>query len=153
MARYHEVPNHMKITSEMIEPAFQSIVVRLWVQAEHMKKTYGIDSMEYADALENLWQATERMTSLAGLCIDTPHAVTASMNHQRSIHKFIQSEIGINSYNDESFPFRHNTNISEESIVIDEARRELLKDVPASAEQLAMAAKSIQYMNSFNQTR
>lgn len=122
MARYHDVPDDIKIQSEMIEPAFGSIIGRLFAQAKYMKQTQGIDSMAYADALENLYQAADAISSLSGLCIDTHHAKIAANNHVMHIRRYIEHEIGCDPALEENQPLRHNTKIHPAIIEADELR-------------------------------
>lgn len=154
MARYKDVPHHMKITSEMIEPMFGSILARLYTQSQYMKDMYGIGSWEYADALENLWIALDTMGTLSSLCIDTVHATLFLSKWHEHMHKFIYSELGLRAEDEINMPFRHNTNISVDAINADEARREALKNTPETKEEVAEKIKRIhasyEYMNSFN---
>lgn len=107
MARYADVPDGIKIQSEMIEPAFQSIYGRLFAQAEYMKTTYGKNTLEYVDALENLWWAAKSICELTGLCIDTHHASVAASNHMGHVARHIEKELGFDplSFSD-NFTFR-----------------------------------------------
>ncbi len=111
MARYIDVPNEIKITSEMIEPAFQSMIGRWFAQAEYMRETYGQASMEHADALENLWHGLNALSTVAGLCIDTKHASMVLVNHTRQVGNYIEGQLGFHpsAADRGEFPFRRLT--------------------------------------------
>ena len=107
MARYADVPDHLKITSERIEPVFGYVLGRWYAQSEYMEKTYGRDSLEYIDALENLWHGIRCLSNLSSLCIDTHHASIAASNHTGQIATYIEAKLGFNPLSvDEDQPFR-----------------------------------------------
>ncbi len=106
MARYVDVPDEIKITSEMLEPVFAQMIGRWWAQAEYMKTLYGKGSFEYADSLESLWYGLEECTNLASAALDAPHAVISMMNHQRMVDNYIEKELGFSPILSPDTPFR-----------------------------------------------
>ena len=84
------IPDKIRIHSEMIEPTMAYIIGRLFAQCEHVKD----DPNEFFSKCQNFWYAMRKINNLAGT-LDTPHFSIAAGNELQRVADYIKENLGI----------------------------------------------------------
>jgi hypothetical protein len=91
----NDLPEHLRIKSEALEPVMQHLLGHWFAQCQHFKTTEGPRSAAYVDAMQNWWWGMQKMNSLLVACQGTTHATIAWSNYMRSVKAMIEAELQI----------------------------------------------------------